>query len=202
MSQMAEAMTVSRGRWAMARLPGESPPRWAVLRDGARLSQREWLAGLGADADARSVLTELLRAAPFRAYRWETPPVRDDDVEAEMALVDSAALARMTGDGSAFAAAFRSAPGGIATFANLSGDAVLVAPSPALAPDSAHLAAFVRSAPDGLIDSLWVAVAGAAVAWLAGRRGPLWVSTAGLGVPWLHVRLDGSPKYYAYRGYA
>jgi hypothetical protein len=172
------------------------------MRDGQRTRHRSWLEALRDDADARRVLTEALRAAPFRAYLWETPAVLPDDdgAEAEMVLVESAALSRSRSDPSSFADAFRTGHS-VATFANLRGDAVLVAPHPEHAPGSPHLAAFVRSAPDDVVDALWVAVAGAVSSWLATRRRAVWVSTSGLAVPWLHIRLDSMPKYYSYRPY-
>jgi hypothetical protein len=189
--------------WALSLLPADaSTQRWAVLCDGQRCSHRSWLDALRDDAAARRVLTEALRASPFRAYLWETPAVfpDDDGTEAEMVVTESAALSRSRSDPSSFAEAFR-ASRSVATFANLRGDAVLVAPHPDHAPDSAHLAAFVRSAPDDIVDALWIAVSDAVSSWLATRRRRVWVSTSGLAVPWLHVRLDSTPKYYSYRPY-
>lgn len=198
-------MSAARGRWSLEVLPGDGRVRrWAVLRDGERRPHRRWLEALRDDADARGVLTEALRAAPFRAYLWETPAAvpGDDDTTAEMAVIDSPSLGRTRTDSSAFAQAFRAANGSIATFANLGGDAVLVAPHPVHAPGSPHLAAFVRSASERVVDALWTAVADAVSEWLAAHHRPVWVSTSGLAVPWLHVRLDSVPKYYAYRAYA
>jgi hypothetical protein len=198
-------VSAARGRWSLEALPGdERVRRWAVLRDGERQPHRRWLEALRDDADARGVLTEALRAAPFRAYLWETPAAvpGDDGTTAEMVVIDSPGLGRARTDPSAFAQAFRAANGSVATFANLGGDAVLVAPHPAHAPDSPHLGAFVRSASGSVVDALWSAVADAVSAWLAARDRPVWVSTSGLAVSWLHVRLDSVPKYYAHRAYA
>lgn len=197
-------MTAGQGRWSLEGLPSSGPvSRWAVLRDGERLPHGSWLEALRDDADARGILTQALRAAPFRTYVWETPAVMPggDDTAAEMAVTDNPGLGRTQTDPSAFAQAFRAADGSIATFANLGGDAVLVAPHPAHAPDSPHLAAFVRRAPEGVVDALWTAVADAVSEWRSTRGRPLWVSTSGLAVPWLHVRLDSVPKYYSYRAY-
>ena len=207
---------LERGRFRLAPLP-RSPAspgpllaapereasRWAVLRDGAPCSSRQWIDALREQPEARQLLTELLRASPFRAYLWEsTPALPDDSVAAELALTESHALARAQPDPSSFAAQFRASDGTVATFANLGGDAVMVAPHPAQAPDSAHLAAFVRSAADPVVDALWRAVAVAVSDWLTTRRRPAWLSTSGLAVPWLHVRIDSVPKYYAHRPYA
>jgi len=196
-------MSVVRGLWTLSPLPDEGRVRRSIiLRDGRRLSHRRWIEMLREDADARSVLTEALRESTFRAYLWETPVVVPGDqlIQAEMALTESSALEHVAPDPSAFAAAFAT-NGRIATFANLGRDAVLVAPNPTLAPHSAHLAAFVRSAPEEVVDGLWIAVATAVSEWLARRGRPVWVSTSGLAVPWLHVRLDSVPKYYSYRSY-
>jgi hypothetical protein len=159
---------------------------------------------LAEEREARRVLTEALREAPFDAYFWETPPMNPDDEqqEAELAVVESVALGRSVADPSSFRAAFRAAHGRIATFSNLSGDAVLVAPIPEAGVDGAHLAAFLRTAPESAAEALWIAVSEAVATWRLQRRQPVWVSTSGLGVPWLHVRLDGTPKYYSHRPYA
>jgi len=197
-------VTLTRGRWSLAPRPAADVVlRWVVLRDGAAHSHKGWIAALRNEADARRALTDVLRSVPFDAYLWETPAVSpgDDGGDAEMALTERAALARSPAGPSAFAAAFRVADRPIATFANLGGDAMLVSPHPAQAPGSAHLASFVRGAPDGVVDALWIAVSNAVSEWLATRRYPVWVSTSGLAVPWLHVRLDRVPKYYAYRAY-
>lgn len=63
----------------------------------------------------------------------------------------------------------------------------------------AHLAKFVRNAPDRQTHEIWRVVAEA----LEGHIGtaPVWLSTAGLGVYWLHIRLDSRPKYYRHRPY-
>ncbi len=197
-------VSIARGRWALSPLPGDPDvQRWAVVRDGARHGHRRWIEALGEDADARGILTEAVRAAPFRAYLWELPVVQpgDEMVEAELALTDSPALGRSRADPSAFAEAFGATTGSMATFANLRRDAMLIAPHPAHTADAAHLAAFVRGAPEVTVDALWIAVADAVSDWLATRAGPVWVSTSGLAVPWLHVRLDSTPKYYSYRAY-
>jgi hypothetical protein len=176
---------------------------WAVYEDGARIGHRRWIEALGRDAAARAALSATLRSAAWPAYLWETPAlVPDDDATlAEMALTPSPALERARPDPVAFAEAFRT-PAPVVTFANLSGDAMLIAPHPAHAGDAPHLAAFVRDAPAAVIDALWIAVSRAVATWLATRRAPVWLSTSGLAVPWLHVRLDRAPKYYAYRAYA
>jgi hypothetical protein len=88
----------------------------------------------------------------------------------------------------------------VVTFANLGGDAMLVAPCPAAQGGGfAHLASFVATATPGHASDLWQAV-GTAMQRRLGAS-PVWLSTAGLGVAWLHVRLDSRPKYYRHAPY-
>jgi hypothetical protein len=143
-----------------------------------------------------------LRNAPFDAYAWECPPVTAESAlrTFECVFVANPALARLPPDTGAFAEHFR--PGrGVVTFANLGGDAMLVAPAPGgSGTDYSHLAGFTATAPASQQDALWQSV-GEAMGKRIGPR-PVWLSTAGLGVAWLHVRLDDRPKYYRYLPYA
>ena len=143
-----------------------------------------------------------LREVEFGAYAWECPPVKKGTTSHpfECVFVSSPLLERMPPDPQAFAEHFR--PGAdVVTFANLGGDAVLVAPCPG-GPGSnfSHLARFTGTASASQQNALWKAV-GLAVERRIGAR-PVWLSTAGLGVAWLHVRLDDRPKYYRYLPYA
>jgi hypothetical protein len=67
------------------------------------------------------------------------------------------------------------------------------------APGYAHLAAFVREAPENLQQAFWARI-GAALASCLGNS-PVWLSTSGLGVYWLHARFDRYPKYYTHAPY-
>ena len=93
-----------------------------------------------------------------------------------------------------------------ATFDNLGGDAVLVAPceEPGISPQNyAHAAAFFKGAPRAARRAMLRAAAAAALARVKERGSlPLWVSTSGVGVYYLHMRLDSAPKYYTHRAYA
>ena len=103
-------------------------------------------------------------------------------------------------DPNAFAEYFDDGGEEIAVFANLSKDAILVAPHPVADPAAyGHLAAFVRLGPETQRQSFWRAVR----ATLGHRVGvkPVWLNTAGAGVSWLHVRLDDWPKYYRFKPY-
>jgi hypothetical protein len=166
-------------------------------------TRREMVRALCDDAGLRSALTASLRRAPFAAFAWEMPPFAPDSLDrpAEFVVVEHLALARAVPDHAPFDQSL-GATTPVATFANLGGDAVLVVPHPASAPDAAHLAQFVRSASPNVADALWTAVGLAVTTCLQSGPLPLWVSTAGLGVSWLHVRLDQRPKYYRHRPYA
>jgi hypothetical protein len=142
-----------------------------------------------------------LRGNPFEAWCWECPPVHEQNSARpfECVFVSSPSLARMTPEPEVFAGHFH-AKQGVATFGNLGGDALLVAPCPQGPDDGfAHLARFTRIAPAEQQHALWHAVGDAMAARLGFK--PTWLSTAGHGVAWLHVRLDSSPKYYRHAEY-
>lgn len=141
---------------------------------------------------------------PYASFFWECPALdaRTRDLPYECVLTDAPELARKSADPSAFERAFALLPDDapIVRFANLSGDAELLAPRPGAAPAScADLARFARSDDWPRQRALFAAL---------GRRlsepdlpVPVWVSTSGLGVPWLHIRLDRRPKYYTHAPY-
>lgn len=178
--------------------------RVTILRDGHQASYGEVLTGWRSDAGFRSFFIRTLADAPHDAYLWETPPVAKAGLGRgfEFVLVDCPALTAMRPDPHSFAAHFDAAGGEaeVASFANLGGDAFLVAPVPRAAdPVYTHLAAFVRGAPATQQHAFWRTI-GAQVAERLSDR-PLWLSTNGLGVAWLHARLDSRPKYYTHRPY-
>ena len=115
--------------------------------------------------------------------------------------MDAPALSRALVDSSHFDDTFAAAgTESVVSFANLSGDALLVAPCLIAAPATyAHLASFVRDAPASQIRALWQCVARAFAETIS--ETPLWISTSGLGVIWLHIRLDRFPKYYTHAPY-
>ncbi|HEX2474130.1 MAG TPA: hypothetical protein VHK01_05265 [Lacipirellulaceae bacterium] len=156
------------------------------------------------DAAFRAFFSDLLSDVPLKAFRWETPPITASTLnrDFEFVTLDCPGLIR-TPDRMAFSDHFNAgnSSGNVTVFANLGGDAVLVVPLP-IGPDSAyaHLAAFVRGAPEAQRHALWQSLSEAAEKRVGSR--PVWISTAGMGVAWLHVRLDDRPKYYGYRAYA
>ncbi len=153
------------------------------------------------DGDFRRAFTDSLASSSHGAFAWETVPVSATTQarQYEQVLTDSPSLARVRADAGPFRDHFDKAQGCVCTFANLRGDATLVAPVPTdPTTNYAHLAAFARSASSDEIDAFWSAVGRAVQAHWQYSDAPVWVSTAGLGVHWLHVRLDARPKYYRY----
>lgn len=136
------------------------------------------------------------------AYFWETPPVSSGcfDRDFEYVLIDAPSLVAEQADPSPFAGFFDETAGDAVRFRNLGRDAVLVTPVPAHGDDNyAHLASFLRAAPQRQIDALWRLTFEALTRMLT--NSPIWVSTSGLGVAWVHVRLDSTPKYYNHLAY-
>ena len=106
----------------------------------------------------RKFFSDLLANSPFKAYRWETPPVTsvNQDQLFEFILYSSASLDRQP-DRMSFAKYF--SDGGqnpIVVFENLGKDATLVVPKKQTK-DLAyvHLASFLRQAPEDQKDALW-----------------------------------------------
>ena len=182
------------------RIEPSGPNTFTIARSERLISRAELFTALASERALRSSLTETLRSSPFPAFAWETPALSAATAElpAAIAIIDSPALAHVRSDPSPFAQQL-AGPDRVVAFANLGGDAVLVVPSPRVAPDAAHLAAFVRAAPDDVIDELWSVVGREVARRCAARSAPVWISTAGLGVSWLHVRLDDRPKYYRHQ---
>jgi hypothetical protein len=176
--------------------------RFAIHRDSRPATFAEVLRAWVEDQEFRAMFSGLLANSRFSAFRWETPAVTAVTVKRhfEFVLLDSPALAPEA-DPRAFAQYFgTSGDRGVAVFPNMGRDAVMVAPSPIAAESCyAHLAAFVRGAPEWQRHALWRAVGEAMVARVGST--PVWLSTAGAGVSWLHVRLDDRPKYYGYAPY-
>ncbi len=149
-------------------------------------------------------LTALLRASPQAAYRWETPPITVSRIGRpfEFVLTNDPFL-ETSPEPEVFGACFdRAAPGTqVLAIPNLGRTATMVVPRQIAELDACtHLANCVRRAPADQVAALWACVAATARKKLS--LAPLWISTAGGGVSWLHVRIEGVPKYCAYRPYA
>jgi len=179
--------------------------RVVLERAGRELSFREMIAGLKDDADFRAFFIGEIAATPNPAFFWETPPLTRETLDRvyEHVVIPSEALERMPVDTRAFESILESGERSVATFRNLGGDALLVAPKMLGRNECyGHLGAFVRIAPSEQIHEFFRTVAVAIEEELRTTRGRIWVSTSGLGIAWLHVRLDTYPKYYNHRPYA
>ena len=151
----------------------------------------------------RSFYTQSLRRCPFEGYRWEMPAIteRTADRVYEFVLINSPGFCKRSTDPRTFAKQFRDADGEtVIAFANLSGDAMMIVPTPEAEMDAyGHLSAFIRKAPGEQVDRLWQVVGQTVLARVAAKPDrAIWLNTAGGGVAWLHVRLDSRPKYYHY----
>jgi hypothetical protein len=171
---------------------------FGILAGSRQATVADVMEGWQENARFRAFFNDLLAAAPYSAFRWETPAVTAATLSRpfEFVLLDSPGLAR-TPDANAFSEHFPRAADGVTAFANLGGDATMVVPTPIAAHSAyGHLAAFVRLAPEPQRQALWQAV-GNALSQRVNDK-PVWLSTAGAGVSWLHVRLDDRPKYYGF----
>lgn len=180
-----------------------SGSKYRLLDDEAPLSFRELIRLLEHDDEFAAWYTRLLADTDFEAFYWEHPPLTLEgiDRDAEFVLLNAPTLAAFQAEPAPFRSIFDAASDeGIVVLPNLSGDAILIVPSPVAANDAyTHLAAFLRHAPEDQIRSLWRQTANT-VSQNIGSA-PKWLSTAGLGVAWLHIRLDTRPKYYSHVPY-
>ena len=181
--------------------------KFVIARDNPALAIADVIAAWREDAAFRAFYCGVLAAAPWPAFFWEMPPIRrgHTDMPYEFVLIRSDALARMPPDTDAFEEQFVSTSESqlVATFPNLGGDAVLVAPKQIGPPETyAHLAGFVRGAPEAQQQALFQALGEAVDGFLRDYDGRIWISTSGFGVAWLHIRLDTYPKYYQHQPYA
>lgn len=173
-----------------------------IDKSGSRLRFSDVLTLLSDCADFRHYFTEQLLSVPFKAFRWETPPITTASIERnfECVLIDSPGLLRKP-DVAAFSNYFKShATDDVAVFHNLGNDAIMVVPCPVTTYSAyAHIATFLRNAPEHQQHSLWKSVGQAMTSRLSAE--PVWLNTAGGGIAWLHIRLDSRPKYYNYLPY-
>ncbi|MGL6075959.1 MAG: DUF6940 family protein [Fimbriiglobus sp.] len=173
----------------------------SLEKESGPVTVGEFVTGLQADASFRAMFNAAIAGVPYVELRWEMPAIMVSTLSMpfECVLLNSPGLARRPNP-EAFQEHFTDEAFGAVAFQNLNGDAMLVVPTPLVAPDAyGHLAAFVRKAPVAQQDALWKRV-GEMVAQRIGTQ-PFWLSTAGAGVSWLHVRLDSRPKYFGYRPY-
>lgn len=178
--------------------------RYRVLAKGGALSYGEALDLLCNNGDFRAFMTAQLNQSRYTAFRWETPHIhtKTRSRDFEFVLLDNPSFTKRKTDPETYKSYFATTSDahGIVSFANLSGDATLIVPSPRTSVDAyGHFASFLRNAPVLQIDALWQRIGELVLGMVSDR--PLWLSTAGGGVAWLHVRLDSTPKYYGYAPY-
>lgn len=178
--------------------------RYTLSHCEAPLTYFDVLTLWGRSGEFRTYFNELLAASPYKAFRWETPAFNKKTAiqPFEFVLINEQSFIKRKTDRETYRAKFSDDDlnAGIVCFANLSGDASLIVPSPRTEADAyGHLASFVRNAPVEQRDCIWQVVAAQMNASLSDQS--VWLSTAGGGVAWLHVRLDSYPKYYGYAPY-
>ncbi|MEM6925821.1 MAG: hypothetical protein AAF602_02735 [Myxococcota bacterium] len=178
-------------------------PRSFVETLNTPLGPRTWgqvIEGLRDDPSLADELTRRILRRGDHAVFFETSPVRGDarDRPFEFVVVPAHGMDDRTADPQTFEDHFTTTDDPVVVFPNLSRTALLVVPRPNQSSDPyGHLAAFLRAAPEPLIQAFWRRAAQAVMHWLDTRpTRPVWFSTAGWGVAWLHMRLDETPKYY------
>lgn len=176
--------------------------RYTIVADDQPATHAQVFDALSRRAAWADLFSKTIADSDFDAVFWELPALTTASADRlfECVLVESDALARMRANPTPFRQYFATAKDSVVTFANLGGDAVLVAPTPHDDADYAHLASFCRAAPRERQRAFWQALAHAVIERLSSR--PVWVSTSGLGVAWLHARIDDRPKYYTHAPYA
>jgi len=186
--------------WTASRSTSGGTELIKLFQDKEQLTFSAFFRLLQSDQVFADWYTKLLRESPFASYFWEHPPLTSSSCsrDVEFVMIDAPMLDNMCPDTDAFRSYFSGDD--VATFRNLGGDAILIAPS---CEDSScrypHLAEFLRKAPDQQVRKLWRSVGQAVCGALSDQ--PIWISTSGLGVAWLHIRLDSSPKYYQHQPY-
>ncbi len=177
--------------------------RLRIVADREPLTLGEFFEGLADSAALRALLTEALRALPFEAVQWETPPLSSSTAGEpfECVVLRCSILEHATPEPHIFAEHFQHVPDDVPVvdFENLGRDARLVVPVPHGGRDDAHLLRFLRHASDDTAHALWRRVG--EISMKRSRATPVWISTAGQGVHWLHVRFDAAPKYTRYKPY-
>ncbi len=159
------------------------------------LSYADFLSALAKELSFRELFREELRGAPFVAFRWETPPLTDTNIDQpfECLLHDSPGI-DVQADPTDFESYFQPDVE-VVCFDNLGADALLIVPCPiSTSANYSHIGSFHRTAPVSQQHAFWIAVAQTVMRRLGSQ--PMWLSTAGGGVDWLHMRLDERPKYY------
>ncbi len=187
---------------------GRSSDRYALLLDGRPVPYSEFVNLVTDDEQTfRNTLIRVLQSVEFEGYLFECPPVSFktlDSVPFEFVVTNAPGLVGVEPDLRSFKDHFDSCFDVVASFVNLGKDARLVVPCPAtgISTESyTHLGAFVRGAPLAQVHTLWRTVGARLIERISTQKADVWLSTNGHGVSWLHIRLDSSPKYYAFTPY-
>lgn len=173
--------------------------RHIAVRNSSDATWRELIEGLAKSPVCRDAISSAIAGSPFTEVFFEMAPLTTRQLDRPVEFVLIEAPLRSAPDPSPFAKHLASADLA-ATFSNLRGDAILVAPT-ALQDDAvrSYLKSFLLTAPSEQVHEFWRACAAAIGARISER--PVWVSTSGGGVAWLHLRLDDRPKYYSHTPY-
>lgn len=182
----------------------DSVIRHRIMRAGRTLTYSTVIDLWQHNCPFQDYVTSLMADAPFKGFRWETPPLSNASADRpfEFVLVNTPGFASRRTDRNTYSKYFTDTEtdNGVISFPNIGKDATLVVPSPRADDQNyGHLAAFVRGAPRSQVRSLWHVLGRTVQSRLS--TSPMWVSTAGGGVAWLHVRIDSRPKYYSYLQY-
>jgi hypothetical protein len=149
------------------------------------------------------IADEIIEGNIWDGVFFEMPMISLDtarDMNFQFVLLNATAkLAAMREDRSAFAEHFDDAKH-VVSFPNLSGDAILVVPTPQSAVTCyCHLKTFMVSAPREQHEAFWVKTAEEVFATVAKRN--VFLSTHGTGIGWVHMRIDTVPKYFQFNEY-
>ena len=170
---------------------------WRWYSDDLPLQFDEFLSGIESEESLRKIFLQQLRQTPYRALRWETPPLTRSNLrQAFECVIHEASELDVQAERADFESHFSAQP--VVSFDNLGSDARLVVPCPLdSSTNYSHLAAFVRSARPEQQHQLLIRLAVELRSALGEQ--PLWLNTAGGGVDRLHIRIDQWPKYYRYQ---
>jgi len=172
-----------------------------ILEDGVPLTFEAVFRKWQNDEQFQRSYTQWILSLGFDKLYWEHPPLRETDLSKpyECVVIKNKIKRDLQPDQNSFSSFFKK-DGTTVSFPNLGRDAQLVVPSPNKQEDDfAHLAVFLRTAPEKLANSFWAKVATAYLQEI--KLGKRWLSTCGMGVYWLHVRIDQYPKYYKHGPY-
>jgi len=168
------------------------------------MSIKQVLHGWAKDEEFRRFYLSLVRALPYEAIFWETPPISlatyNDGYE--FAAVNSEQLVNARANSAPFDEHLNNPASNtsVISFDNLGGDSTLIVPCQITRRASySHLMRFLRESEESQCHEFLQTIAQKLMSKISDK--PIWLSTSGLGVYWLHARLDSHPKYYTHQPY-